>query len=426
MSAAPLRRIRPLAILALILLPLLGGLQTAAQEGQVGSGPIAPISLELTLDAVTEPGSRWQDGDVLRVRGMRVAFAVAGDLSGTATLEIDSDGTGPCDADTGLCAGTQQSFASVELVTEDATWSGSLALEINADQRPLARGILIGRRGAADQVLTVNAIGIGEGGALTISGDLATLDGPIGGVQLSQSACLTSETSADGGFLGGQGLIVDNGPARITRHDLGLGAPLALHGELTDVGYKGIVRGMFVVDRNGPHGHGSFVLIGESGAYRGMIGYGRALLSLTEEPRCQSGIALTSSWTGQARFVSDPAGFLAPRVYFRTPVDGATVPTPVEVDLGAEHVQIEPAGTARDGAGYLVVIVDAPCSGPGEPVPEDEQHIHLRDGETAARLNLFSGKHRLCLQLADGAGIAQPATDVITIVVASSGGEGNL
>lgn len=426
MSATPLRRIRSLAILSLLLLPLLGGVQVAAQEAPDGDGPIVPIQLDLTFDAVSAEGARWNDGETLRVRDMTVAFTVSGDLNGSATLETDLDWAGPCDAETGDCAGARHGFAHVELESEGASWRGSLALEATPGERPLARGILIGRQGARDQVLIIDEVAATDGASLAVSGRLATLDGPVGGVQLSHSTCVTGETTADGGFLGGQGLIVDSGPARIARHDLGIGAPLAMHGETTDIGHKGVVRGMFVVGRSGSHGHGSFVLVGESGPYRGMIGYGRALLSLSDEPRCQSGVMLTSTWTGQARYVSDPASFLAPRVYFRSPVDGTSVPTPVEVELAAEHVQIEPAGTAREGAGYLVIIVDAPCAGPGEPIPDDDQHLHLRAGETSARLSMFSGRHRLCLQLADGAGIAQPATDVITILVTSSSGDGNL
>jgi hypothetical protein len=144
---------------------------------------------------------------------------------------------------------------------------------------------------------------------------------------------------------------------------------------------------------------------------------------VTEEPRCDSGLQVTSTWTGPASYIQDPDTFLPPRVHITSPEDGAVVSSPLELHFSAENVVIEPAGTARDGAGHFTIILDAPCIGPGEPIPDDDAHFQLVDGASTVNLSVFSGKHRLCLQLTDGNGIAQPATDVITIFVSASGGD---
>ncbi len=408
----------------LICLPLIAAAGVAAQAPSSEEQGVADIALSLALDQTIDAGTTWVDEAGLHVRGLTTVYTVEGDLSGTATLASDLDWGGPCDASGGSCEGGLESFASIEIESETATWRGSLAIEQFAGTRTLAHGILIGRHGAADQVLVIDEAVEATASTLALTGSMATLEGPIGGIQLSHSACITGETTADGGFIGGRGLIQDSGPARITRQEIGSGALSGVYGSVTDIGQKGTLRGIFIAKLNNRHAHGSFVLVGESGPYQGLLGYGRATMALSEEPRCESGLQATSTWTGQARYLSDPDAFLAPRVYFASPTDQSSATTPVALDLAAEHVTIEPAGAAREGAGYLVVIIDAPCIGPGEPIPMDEQHIHLAGGETSTELNLFSGEHRLCLQLANGEGIAQPATDVIMVTVVSSGGDG--
>ncbi len=209
---------------------------------------------------------------------------------------------------------------------------------------------------------------------------------------------------------------------RVTRQTLGGTDPTGIYGEVRQIGQKGNLRGIFIAPLNAHHAHGDFVLVGESGPYSGILGYGRATATISEEPRCDSGLQITSTWTGQVRYVTDPAAFLAPRVYFVAPGDGATVSTPINLQFGAENVIIEAAGEAHDGAGHFTIIVDSPCIGPGEPIPDDDLHYQLVDGTSTINLTIFSGIHRLCLQLTDGNGIAQPASDVITIVVAASDG----
>lgn len=95
------------------------------------------------------------------------------------------------------------------------------------------------------------------------------------------------------------------------------------------------------------------------------------------------------------------------RVFFTEPADGATVTSPVHVEMGAESFTIEPAGEVRSGAGHLHIMVDAECIVPGQEIPKDEStHLHFGDGQMQADLDLASGSHRLCLQAGNGDHVA--------------------
>jgi hypothetical protein len=405
-----------------LLLALTSGV--AAQAEPDADGDIVDISITITPAETVDEGRIWADGDGLHVRGLTVAAKVEGNLSGSAQLVSDIDWAGPCDPAGIVCAGGQDTFSQVEIESEAGNWSGTVGVEVIPDGAVLVHGVLVGWHGASDRVIVLTELTAVDGASLTLAGQVVTLNGPVGGVHITNSACVTSERTADGGFLGSGGLVNDSGPARILFEPVGFPNASGVYGEANLIGHNGGLRGIFIAATNNQHAHGNFVLAGVSGPYAGMLGYGRATMSLVEEPRCTSGFQLTSTWTGQVRYLSDPQAFLAPRVFFISPADGAEVNSPVALELGAEHVSIEPAGTARAGAGYLVVIVDAPCFGPGEVIPADDQHIHLSGGETSLDLSLLTGEHRLCLQLADGVGVAQPATDVITIrLVPSNGGD---
>ncbi len=413
-----LARKLPLLLLALALLA--PALPAAAQTTGEADGGIAAITVTITLDEIVDPGKAWTGAEGFHMRGVVVQATVSGDVTGAAVLVNDIDADGPCDAMLD-CEGSQQSFATVELRNDEQTWSGSVALELPAGARESVHGILVGRHGASDQVIVLDTVISATPAAIELSGTMITLTGPIAGIHLSGSACLTGPTTADGGFIGTNGLVRDSGPLRVARQTLGGDDPTGIYGETRQLGAKGNLRGIFIAGLNARHAHGNFVLAGESGPYSGILGYGRATATIAEEPRCESGLQITSTWTGQVRYVTDPAAFLAPRVYFVTPADGATVSTPVPLEFGAENVIIEaPSGEARPGTGHLTLIIDEPCVGPGEPIPDDDAHIQIADGALAGSLSIFTGAHRLCLQLTDGSGIAQPATDVITIQVTSS------
>jgi hypothetical protein len=93
------------------------------------------------------------------------------------------------------------------------------------------------------------------------------------------------------------------------------------------------------------------------------------------------------------------------RVFFRMPLDGTKTYSPVRVAMGVEGLGIRPAGEdpKDQTTGHHHIIVDGEPVPAGTAVPADATHIHFGKGQTHTQLELAPGKHKLTLQLADGA-----------------------
>jgi hypothetical protein len=86
--------------------------------------------------------------------------------------------------------------------------------------------------------------------------------------------------------------------------------------------------------------------------------------------------------------------------------------------LDASGARIEPAGPIHEDAGHFHVIVDRACVRNGLPIDTTEPgYEHVGGGASRVSLVLPPGRHRLCLQLGDGAHVAFGRADVITITV---------
>ena len=97
------------------------------------------------------------------------------------------------------------------------------------------------------------------------------------------------------------------------------------------------------------------------------------------------------------------------KVWFIEPADGAKVQGPLDnakvsvaVKMGAENIQVKPAGQIEAGSGHHHILIDSEPEAAGTVVSKDEQHLHFGQGQTEATLSLTPGEHTLRLQFADG------------------------
>lgn len=111
-------------------------------------------------------------------------------------------------------------------------------------------------------------------------------------------------------------------------------------------------------------------------------------------------------------------------VWFMAPVDGARVASPVPAYFGAEGVAIEPAGPIYQSSGHFHVLVDTDPVPVGALIPEDDRHLHFGDGATRSRIALPPGERRLVLQVGNGAHLATPLFEEITVTVLDGGASG--
>lgn len=88
-------------------------------------------------------------------------------------------------------------------------------------------------------------------------------------------------------------------------------------------------------------------------------------------------------------------------VYFISPVNGATVSSPVTVKFGLRKMGVAPAGIDMEGTGHHHLLVDTGLPSLETPIPTDANHLHFGKGNTETTLELTPGKHTLQLLLGD-------------------------
>lgn len=90
------------------------------------------------------------------------------------------------------------------------------------------------------------------------------------------------------------------------------------------------------------------------------------------------------------------------KVFFVNLENGATVSSPITVDMGVEGMEVHAAGELIEGTGHHHIIINAGHISKGETVPADEKHIHYGGGQTSTELELEPGNYTLTLQFANG------------------------
>ena len=103
------------------------------------------------------------------------------------------------------------------------------------------------------------------------------------------------------------------------------------------------------------------------------------------------------------------------------PADGATVSNPVKICMEVKGVQVEPAKKGVNvgkGHHHILVDVDQPAN-LKNPIPKDEQHIHMGDGSTCKEIKLAPGKHTIRTLFAQGNHVpyVPSITDTISVTV---------
>jgi hypothetical protein len=90
-----------------------------------------------------------------------------------------------------------------------------------------------------------------------------------------------------------------------------------------------------------------------------------------------------------------------PQIFMLEPQDESTLESPFFLRVGVSNFPI-PISSVR-----IHVALDAICTPPGNPIPEDAQHVSLPRGVLQEpRFALPAGQHRLCIQASNQDDIA--------------------
>ena len=108
------------------------------------------------------------------------------------------------------------------------------------------------------------------------------------------------------------------------------------------------------------------------------------------------------------------------RVFFKAPLAGAELKSPVSVSFGVQKVTVNPAGEIVHGTGHHHLLINQGPIDASLIVPADENHIHFGKGQTETLVELKPGAYTLTMQLADGIhrsyGKALAASVKITVI----------
>jgi hypothetical protein len=125
--------------------------------------------------------------------------------------------------------------------------------------------------------------------------------------------------------------------------------------------------------------------------------------------------APSSGDSGGVRVQSAEAG-----VTITQPASMADVSSPVEVCMETKGYKVEPAKNGvNEGKGHHHLIVNVNLPDLGQPVPKDDNHIHMGDGSKCKKIELSSGMHTIQALFARGNHIPyDPAvTDSVVVFV---------
>ena len=90
------------------------------------------------------------------------------------------------------------------------------------------------------------------------------------------------------------------------------------------------------------------------------------------------------------------------KVFFKWPINGATVASPVFIDMGVEGMVVEPAGVVKEGFGHHHILINQKFWPQGEVIPMSDTTLHFGKGETDTSIELDPGQYIISLQFADG------------------------
>ena len=111
----------------------------------------------------------------------------------------------------------------------------------------------------------------------------------------------------------------------------------------------------------------------------------------------------TMTMTTTAMVPELPAVPEGAKVHFKNLKNGASVTSPVKVEMAVDNMKVDTAGPVIAASGHYHIFIDAEDSlSSGTMIPKDSTHLHYGKGQTEAEVKLTPGPHKLTLQFADG------------------------
>jgi hypothetical protein len=294
------RRVPYLAILLALLiaaLPLGGAVMAAPADGKTH---VQDISFTLVTTDLLEEGE-WSETDTtFSLRDSVTAEAVDGDITGTATMKMSGEfvAAGACTDE--ACPGYTDAWGTLNITDESGTWDGQYAFHIDdLEDSMVGKVFLIGRGENSGMAIYGDMQFLDtEDGAAMVSGHLLTLHKPAQGVRFLYDGCFVPPAGTAGHVRMHVGTGTDSGSW--DAHYPLLIPGRASVGESVITTPKGSIDSVLIVQNAGSNRIGYFMLLGGTGDYESLYGFGIIRTASYESVACGDNGGAGGHWVGRA------------------------------------------------------------------------------------------------------------------------------
>lgn len=287
---------------------LLSALLLVGTAAEHNMPTLDPVSIEFTTETRIDFGNQWVDEAGYHWRDTVYTGAATGDVAGVAVTTLSGDFKANADCPNPTCdgdwsRGVLPMRGTLEVTDDAGWWAGQFGYNLDPDGAQMGMTFLIGHGANGGQAISGE---LTAPGTITyaVSAERLTMIGSTGGTSILWDGCVPQLGDVSGGFVLQAGDFSDSGS--FTSH-----YPLARQGgasggPVTAVGKHGTLNAVVLLQAQGQHRIGYFMLPGGDGAYRGMYGFGWVRTSRWENPTARVGWA--SAVPGPARASRVSAG----------------------------------------------------------------------------------------------------------------------
>jgi hypothetical protein len=288
------------------ILTVLTMLATVAGAGATEHSAVKPVTITITTMEELNPGVEWTDADgTAHFRGAVSLEEVSGDIQGTATNTFNGDFviTGECNEE--FCEGLFLGWVELQIESEGGGWSGQAGYVTPETGFESIHGQLVGHGAYAGQRILIDTFVGDTDDSITLSGLLLNNAGAKAGVSILFDACftgydeITGNVMVSGGFLM-SGPAEDSGSMNAVVTPVGVPETAVVYGDVTFSGTHGELYGALItasVGSGDAQGLGTFMLLGGTGVYEGVYGFGKAFETVVSTSACEG---VQGQWLGES------------------------------------------------------------------------------------------------------------------------------
>ena len=293
------RRFPRLAMLLVIVVAMLpfGSVAIAADAD---SPYLAGITFKMVTTEVLDEGESWETETTFDLRGLVTEEAVDGDIVGTATITMNGTFTAAGECTDEACPGTTVSWSDLRITDENGTWSGQMAFELNdVTGEETGYVFLIGRGGNSGKAITGDLAFLDdEDGAAQVTGRVVTTILPSQGVRFLYDGCFLPPAETAGHVRMTIGNSTDSGEW-YAHYPLVIDGQ-ATYGESTITTDNGTIDSVLMLQNAGQNRIGYFMLLGGTGEYENLYGFGTVRTAAYDSAYCENGAGAGGYWIGRA------------------------------------------------------------------------------------------------------------------------------